>query len=145
MAQKNLEWKVNERLMPLKNSVYLGAMTTEAIQRTIQEKPLVLGYFSTPDCNVCRSLLPKVKQLLERYPRFTFVYVDTGSHPLLAGQHMVFAVPTLILFAYGREWKRFSRFVNLPELEAALQHLEAQVPEEDTAQPFSRKNETNSR
>lgn len=106
-------------------------MTTQALQRVIEHKPLVLGYFSTPDCNVCRSLLPKVKQLLSRYPRFTFVYVDTAQHPFLAGQHMVFAVPTLILFVQGREWKRMSRFVNLPELEAALQQLQSQVPDNE--------------
>ena len=115
-------------------------MTTEKLQQAIQQKPLVLGYFSTPECNVCRSLLPKVKQLLSNYPNYEFVYINTNTHPMLAGQHMVFAVPTLIVFAHGREWKRFSRFVNLPELEAALQHLESQIMAEHSVSSPSKNN-----
>ena len=103
--------------------VKLTLMNTNEILEIIRSRPLVLGYFSTPGCNVCKSLLPKVKRLVAEYPEFTFVYVDTEQHPYLAGQYMVFAVPTLILFAEGREWKRFSRFIGLAELEAELEQL----------------------
>ena len=98
-------------------------MNTEMIQSTLKNKPLVLAYFSTPECNVCKSLLPKVKALLKHYPPVHFIYINTHEHPLLAGQYMVFAVPTLILFAEGKEWKRFSRFIGLGELEQALQQM----------------------
>ncbi len=106
-------------------------MTTEEILHILRTGPLVLGYFSTPDCNVCKSLLPKVKQLLHRYPTVQFVYVDTEQHPFLAGQYMVFAVPTLILLSNGREWKRMSRFIGLNEVEAAIQQLQEMVQSQE--------------
>ncbi|MGK9368638.1 thioredoxin family protein [Melioribacter sp. Ez-97] len=78
---------------------------------------LTLGYFSTPDCNVCKTLKPKVMELLEKeFPEVKFLYVDVSSSRELAAQLNVFAVPTLILFVDGKENFRMSRFVGLDEL-----------------------------
>lgn len=85
--------------------------------KSIDKNGLTLGYFSAPDCNVCKTLKPKVKELLEtRYPEVKFLYVDVSNDRELAAQLNVFAVPTLILFADGKESFRMSRFVGLDEL-----------------------------
>jgi thioredoxin-like negative regulator of GroEL len=83
----------------------------------LQKHPLTLLYFSTPDCNVCKVLRPKVEALLDGQPPWKFHYVNVAENPELAGQNMVFAVPTLLLMAEGREIARLSRHFGMHELE----------------------------
>ncbi len=87
----------------------------------IQTHPMVLVYFSTPTCNVCKALRPKVEALIaEEFPRVDFVYIDTTEEPAVSGQLSVFAVPTLALFTDGRESRRFNRAVSLHDLREAV-------------------------
>ncbi|MBC8215194.1 MAG: thioredoxin family protein [Candidatus Marinimicrobia bacterium] len=81
---------------------------------------LVLKYFSTPTCNVCKVLRPKVEDLVEKSNGWNFQYVDTTQSPEIAGQNLIFAVPTILLIVQGKEVKRFSRNVSLYELEQTL-------------------------
>ncbi|MBU1533913.1 thioredoxin family protein, partial [Myxococcota bacterium] len=68
---------------------------------------IVLAYFSTPRCTLCKALRPKVEELLAtEYPAAHFAYVDSTVNPLIAGQLSVFAVPTTVLFVEGRESSR---------------------------------------
>ncbi|GAB4329424.1 MAG: thioredoxin family protein [Calditrichia bacterium] len=94
-----------------------------SLNEKLRERKTVLTYFSYPDCNVCKVLLPKVKDLLKDYPQIDFLYVDTQQEPEVSGQYLVFAVPTIILFYEGREAKRFSRHFSLQELSEFLERL----------------------
>ncbi|MGK9475300.1 thioredoxin family protein [Melioribacter sp. OK-6-Me] len=90
----------------------------------IKNNGIVLGYFSTPDCKVCKVLKPKVKELLEKeYPEVIFQYVDVSVDREVAAQLNVFAVPTLILFVDGKENFRLSRFVGLDELRDRISRI----------------------
>jgi len=83
----------------------------------IQSNKTSIVYFSTPDCNVCKVLKPKVVELLEEdFPKFVFGYVDCDSNKITAAQNSVFTVPTLIVFAEGKEVLRKSRNISLTEL-----------------------------
>jgi len=84
--------------------------------------PAVLAYFSTPDCNVCRALKPKVEQLLAKtFPEMQSIHVDCAACPEVAAAFSVFSVPTLVVFFEGREWLRKGRSVSLAELRAGLE------------------------
>lgn len=96
-------------------------MALERINETIQESPLLVTYFSYPKCGVCQVLRPKVEQLVSKYDGIEFLYVNTHEYPIVSGQHMVFAVPTIILFSEGREIRRFSRHFSMQDLEAFLE------------------------
>lgn len=81
----------------------------------------VLFYFSTPDCNVCKVLKPKVEELLaEQFPLIKFVYLNTFDAKELAAQKNIFTVPTILFYFEEKEFLRKSRFVNLDELEVEL-------------------------
>jgi len=84
---------------------------------------IVLGYFSFQECSVCKVLKPKVKKLLQDYPKVKFLYVDIHQHPEISGQLLVFAVPTIIIFYQGKEATRFSRHFSIQDLETALNRL----------------------
>ncbi len=81
------------------------------------EHPACLFYFSHEDCQVCKVLRPKVRQMiLDDFPATGFFYVDIRQTPDVAAQHSVLAVPTLILYLEGKESLRVSRHVSLDEL-----------------------------
>ena len=90
-------------------------------QQVIKEETAVLIYFSHDQCNVCKVLKPKVKDLLEdKFPKMTMYYSNTVNQSEVAAQNRVFAVPTVLVFFDGRETFRFSRNIGLGELEQSI-------------------------
>ena len=82
-----------------------------------KEEPALLGYFSTETCNVCKVLKPKVAKLIqEEFPQIKLAYVKSDVLPEVAGQHQVFAAPTILVFFDGRETIRKSRNIGIDEL-----------------------------
>ncbi len=76
-----------------------------------------LLYFSTPSCNVCKVLKPKIIKLLEtEYPKIRFYYIDIEKHKKIAAEHSVFTIPTILVFFAGKETIRKSRYIGVKEL-----------------------------
>ncbi|MBW6535244.1 MAG: thioredoxin family protein [Mariniphaga sp.] len=85
--------------------------------RLKQEEPALLGYFSTEACNVCKVLKPKVAELIQKeFPKVKLAYIKSDVLPEVAGQHQVFAAPTILVFFDGRETIRKSRNIGIDEL-----------------------------
>jgi thioredoxin 1 len=81
-------------------------------------------YFSTPDCNVCKVLKPKLIELLETdFPEIHFYYINLEEDKNLAGQLNIFTVPTIIFYFDGKEFLRKSRFINLVELSGEIERI----------------------
>ena len=74
-------------------------------------------YFSTPTCNVCKVLKPKLKELLASdFPEMKFAYINSDEAKELAAQNNVFTVPTILFLFEGKVFIRKSRIINLNEL-----------------------------
>jgi len=95
-------------------------MTPTELTTVLQEHPLTLLYFSTPSCGVCKVLRPQVEALLEEEPPWYFQYMNTEESMEIAGQNLIFAVPTLLLMADGHEIARLSRHFGMRELEQPI-------------------------
>ncbi len=81
-------------------------------------------YFSTPDCNVCKILKPKLVNFLsENCPHIKFGYVNIDELKETAAQNGVFTVPTIIFFIEGKEYIRKARFINFDELKNELERI----------------------
>ncbi len=81
----------------------------------------VCFYLSTPECNVCKVLKPKVIEMLENdFPEIKFCYVDLNEAKEISGQLSVFAVPTILIYFEGKETIRSSRNVHLKELQEQI-------------------------
>lgn len=79
--------------------------------------PAVCFYLSTPQCNVCKVLKPKVIELIEsEFSQINFFYVDLNVAKEIAGQLSVFAVPTILIFFDGKELIRTSRNISIEQL-----------------------------
>jgi len=92
----------------------------EKIKEVIAKEELVLGYFTTTNCNLCKDLFPKIETLLENYPKITGVKAESDIDQRIVGEYKVFMVPTVILFVQGKETIRVSRNVSIPELKSKI-------------------------
>lgn len=96
--------------------------TVEEFSKFISKNGGTVTYFSTPTCNVCKVLKPKLKELLaQHFPEMKFGYVNTVEAREMAAQNQIFAVPTILFHLDGREFIRKSRNVNLNVLAEELE------------------------
>lgn len=87
----------------------------------IENNPAVCFYLSTPVCNVCKVLKPKVIKLIEQeFPQMKFIYIDLDKAKEISGQLSVFTVPTIIIYFEGKELIRASRNISLEQLEKQI-------------------------
>ncbi len=84
--------------------------------------PTYVLYFTTPTCNVCKSIFPQLESLMENYA-FPLLKVDASHLENLAGQHLVFTVPTILVMHEGKEVLRESRFIDFSKIERMLNLL----------------------
>ena len=77
----------------------------------------VCFYLSTSECNVCKVLKPKVKDMIENdFAEIKFCYVDLNEAKEISGQLSAFSVPTILVYFEGKETIRASRNVHIEEL-----------------------------
>jgi thioredoxin 1 len=82
----------------------------------------VCFYFSTPECNVCKVLKPKVIEMIEKdFPQINFCYIDLNEVKEVSGQLSVFSVPTILVYFESKETIRVSRNVHLKELREQIE------------------------
>lgn len=93
------------------------------MRQVISEKPMVVALVSDMDCNVCLAITPELMAMEEHFPEVTFVSLDTKEVPAVAGEHLVFVYPTLILFAEGKETVRYERVFSMLDVEAHIERL----------------------
>ncbi len=87
----------------------------------LNENSGAVVYFSTHECNVCKVLKPKLKEMLRQdFPEMKFGYVDCNIAKELAAQNQIFAVPTILFFFDSKELFRKSRNINLTILKEEL-------------------------
>ncbi len=93
----------------------------EELQSYIEKEEIIVIYYSNDACNVCKTLKPKIIDLLDsEFPVSKLVYIDTEKSPVIAGQFRVFTIPTIDIYILGKEHARFSRNVVIHEFEDAL-------------------------
>ena len=94
--------------------------TLQQLDQAVANNATVV-WFNGPDCQVCSDLKPKVARLLSSdFPQLARFQVDCVQHPDIAAQHLVFSVPTLLVFFTGQETLRKSRNFSSLELQSAL-------------------------
>lgn len=76
-------------------------------------------YFSSENCNVCHSVFPKLVDLTAEYD-VRIGRIDVNKNVKMAGQHLIFSIPTILIFNEGREVARESRFVDFEKIDRML-------------------------
>jgi hypothetical protein len=91
----------------------------EAFQTALQA-PLVVVLAKTEACSVCKPVLARLTPLLEAYPDIPAYVIDVEQVEAFRGQHLVFTVPTVLIFESGKEILRESRFVDFGKIQRLL-------------------------
>lgn len=85
------------------------------------KNPAVILYFTSNECNVCKVLLPKVKEMAQnKYPEFTFHTIKADEDRKMAATFEVFTVPVILVFFEGKEFYRKARNISIIELEREI-------------------------
>ncbi len=70
-------------------------------------------------CGVCDIAKMQLKTILKDYDLPLYeVYID--DTPEYRGNHLVFTVPTVLIFSHNKELLRESRFINLNKIERII-------------------------
>lgn len=57
-----------------------------------------------PDCRIIEPLLPEIE---EKYPEFTFIYVDRDEFIDICAQNDIYGIPSFLAYNQGKETGRF--------------------------------------
>lgn len=68
---------------------------------------------------MCHDLFPKVLDIANIYG-INILKIDINKIKLVAGQHLVFTVPTVLIMKEAKEILRESRFIDFQNLERVL-------------------------
>ena len=99
--------------------------TINELNDFIRNNPLVIIYITGKDCNLCKSLRPKIEEMAGNLQEVKAAYVYADEMPEVSGTFSVFTIPTIICFVEGKEALRYSRNVTVNELkERLLRYIE---------------------
>lgn len=94
------------------------------LNSVFKNEGISVAYFSTAACNVCKVLRPKIENILKSdFPKVSFHFIDSELSPDIAAEHMVFSAPVVIIFAEGKETKRYAKNLSLDEFVNDLKRL----------------------
>ncbi|CAM3929486.1 thioredoxin family protein [Shewanella aquimarina] len=92
-----------------------------ALHADLKTQQAVLLLFGAPDCGVCHSIKPRLKQLLEtEYPKMQLCYIDCAEQGEIAAAHRVFTLPVVELYFHGQPFERFIKVFSMAEVREAI-------------------------
>ena len=87
----------------------------------IIDNQAIMLYFYNNSCPPCVALRPKVDVMLaENYPLIKRVFIEANTNPQAAADFGIFSSPTLLIFFEGKEYKRYSKYISVSELNEVL-------------------------
>lgn len=92
----------------------------DLIKERIENEKMVLAYFTSNDCNMCKELFPKIENMLKEFPNIALLRSEADVVPEIIGVYSVFMVPTIVLFIEGKETIRRSRTISVDEMAGAI-------------------------
>ncbi len=96
--------------------------TNEQVNELIANQTAVIIYFYSDNCAPCVSLRPKVQQLVDNsFPNIKLAFVNSQKHPEIPTAFSIFANPTIVIFFEGREFRRESKYISIPQLSDAIE------------------------
>lgn len=87
----------------------------------LKDKELSVIYITTKTCSVCKSIYPKLQEVIAPYDKLQITRFEMDENPEVSGAFMIFSVPALMIYSKGRELYRAARFLDLQEISHILE------------------------
>ena len=85
--------------------------TYEAFKEAIYH-PFVMIVAKTHTCNTCKMIIPHLKATIKDFDNLKKYQIFVEDIDRFRGEHVVFSVPTVLIFSEGKEMLRESKFIN---------------------------------
>ena len=94
--------------------------TLEEMDEFINNNIIAMVYFASDDCSVCGVLLPKIEEMLTKFPKLKVRKVQVDKFTEAAGQYSIFTLPAILVYIEGKEIIREARFISATMLEGTI-------------------------
>ncbi len=95
-------------------------VTQEELEQLINENEMVLLYFGNDTCSICVDMEPKIKEILEKYPKIKYKYIGIEGNIKLTRHYSIFTIPGVLVYADGKEVIREARYLSMDDLESKI-------------------------
>ncbi len=99
----------------------MKTLTTQQEIETVLNKDFAMIIAKSHTCTICNTILDTLKRNvsnideIEKYA----IYIDDMDQ--FRGDHLIFSVPTVLIFSDGKELLRESRYINYTKIERLIE------------------------
>ncbi len=88
--------------------------------KKIIEKDFVMIIAKSHTCTACKSIFDMMNRNISNLDQIEIynIYVDDIDE--FRGEHLIFSVPTILIFSEGKEMLRESRYINYAKIERLI-------------------------
>ena len=80
------------------------------------QQDFVMLVAKTKQCSACAMIVPHLKQKIHNLDTFENYQIYVDEMDAFRGKHVIFSVPTVLIFSKGKEILRESRFINIDKI-----------------------------
>jgi thioredoxin 1 len=95
--------------------------TLDEVDEFIKNNTIAMIYFASEGCNVCGVLLPKIEEMIIKFPKIKISKVQIDNFTEAAGQYSIFTLPAILVYIEGKEIIREARFISVEMLERTIE------------------------
>jgi thioredoxin-like negative regulator of GroEL len=92
----------------------------DEIDEFIKNNTIAMIYFASEGCSVCGVLLPKIEEMIIKFPKVKISKVQVDKFTQAAGQYSIFTLPAILVYIEGKEIIREARFISVEMLEESI-------------------------
>ena len=95
--------------------------TLDEMNEFIKNNTIAMIYFASEGCSVCGVLLPKIEEMITKFPKLKLSKVQVDKFTEAAGQYSIFTLPAILVYVEGKEIIREARFISVEMLEGNIE------------------------
>lgn len=92
----------------------------DEIDEFIKGNTMAMIYFASEGCGVCKALLPKIEEMIIKFPELKISKIMIDKFTKAAGQYSIFTLPAILVYIEGKEVVREARFISVEILEKTI-------------------------
>ena len=92
----------------------------EKLTHLIKNNDMLMIYFGSDECSVCKAMMPKVENMINKFPKIKAVRVEVDKNLKISAMFNIFTIPVILLYIQGKETIREARIISLDNLEQKI-------------------------